>query len=274
MAQSDGLLDPPITYAPVGHCIYCPDAGENGLGNEHIIPFALNGTQVLPRASCDKCGGVTSYLDGVAARSVFYQLRSSAGLRTRSQLPDGFPVILKFEGGREERSMVPADIHSSTVTVPKFALPSLLSGKKSDGNYHLTYTTFMRTSQAFDQFVKAKGAVSSGVESSIKPQQYARFLAKIAHAFAVAKLGAHGFSPLLLDLIHGRNVLCGPELIGSEPTTPPPVGGLMHELGLVNHHRYVVVRIRLFASAQADWVSMPVYLAVAGIKGSLGSMFD
>src|SRR5215467_13531941 len=56
------VLDPPITYPPVGRCIYCPDGA--GEGDEHIIPYSLNGTQILPRASCHDCERITSYIDG------------------------------------------------------------------------------------------------------------------------------------------------------------------------------------------------------------------
>ncbi len=52
--------DPPIVYAPVGRYIYCPDDGSAGLGDEHIIPYSLNGTQILPQASCRKCEKITA----------------------------------------------------------------------------------------------------------------------------------------------------------------------------------------------------------------------
>src|SRR5215469_14973766 len=120
--------DPPVNYPPVGRCIYCPDDGSHGLGDEHIIPYALNGTLVLPSASCHACEGVTSYLDGFAARSVYYQVRTSARMRTRTKLPDEFPAILTYEDGHEERIMVPAAVHPATLALPLFVPPSLLSG--------------------------------------------------------------------------------------------------------------------------------------------------
>jgi hypothetical protein len=57
--------DPVKTYGPVGRCIYCYD-GTSILGNEHIIPFSLNGTHILPQASCLKCAEVTSQVERVA----------------------------------------------------------------------------------------------------------------------------------------------------------------------------------------------------------------
>jgi hypothetical protein len=242
----------------VGRCIYCADGV--GEGDEHIIPYSLNGTQILPRASCHDCERITSYIDGFAAREVFYQVRSSDGMQTRTGLPDEFPVILNFSDGRQERVMVPADIHPATLVLPRFEPPGLLSGRKPDGNFRFQRTAWMRESDAFDEFKRSRGAISAEVDVSIKPQQLSRVLAKIAHSFAVAQLGLGGFTPLLLDLIHKRAVENAP--VGSDPTRPPPAVGVMHELSIVSHETFVVVRIRLFASSSINGNhAMPVYLA-------------
>jgi len=260
--------DPPKIYDPVGRCIYCsysPDDGSTALGDEHIIPFSLNGTHVLPLASCRKCEKVTSYLDGFAARSIFYQIRTSARIRTRTKLPDTLPAILLFEDGHEERVTVPADIHPSVLALPKFAMPHLLSGTRPDGNFQFTIIRWQRASLRWDEFVKARGAKEGAVDCAIKPQQFSRVLAKIAHAYAVAKLGIDGFEPFLVDLIHQRNVVRAPELVGSEPEIPPPTSGVVHELDFIGDNNFVVVRIRLFASSSIDGAhGFPVYLVVAG----------
>jgi hypothetical protein len=141
MSVFDTPSDPPVVFSPVHRCIYCPNDGSDGLGDEHIIPFALNGTQILPQASCHECERITSYLDGFTARSVFWHVRTSAGMQSRSGLPDEFPVILKFEDGREEKVMVPSVIAPLTLVLPKFRMPTLLSGAKPDGNFRFTYTT-------------------------------------------------------------------------------------------------------------------------------------
>jgi hypothetical protein len=49
----------------------------------------------------------------------------------------------------------------------------------------------------------------------------------------------------------------------------PLDGGKIHELDLVPHEEFVVVRIRLFASSSIDGKGgMPVYLVVAGEENS------
>jgi hypothetical protein len=171
-----------------------------------------------------------------------------------------------LEDEHEERVMVPADIHPATLVLPIFAPSDMLSGRQPDGNFQLTVRKWIRESAAFDLLKKERGAKFAEVEATVKPQQFSRVLAKIAHAYAVARLGLNGFSPMLLDLIHGRDVIKGPELVGSDLPTPPPAANVLHELGLVPNPRFVVVRIRLFASFSADGHATPVYIVVAGEK--------
>jgi hypothetical protein len=259
-------VDPSVIYAPVGRCIYC-DGETSELGDEHIIPYSLNGTHILPEASCRTCEAVTSYLDGFLSRDVFYQLRVSGQMRTRGELPKKFPVIFGYADGRKEKEMVSADIHPATLTIPKFRMPDLLSGRPPDGNFYLTHKTWMRESAAFDALKAAKGVTTAEVETWVKPVPFSRALAKIAHSYAVARLGVYGFKPLLRDLIHGRNVGRGPELVGSEPEVPPPATDNIHELelDLLQYPKFVVVRMRLFAGFSiAGEHAMPVHVVVAG----------
>lgn len=187
--------DPPVTYAPVGRCIYCSSSDSHALGDEHIIPYSLNGTQILPRASCRKCEAITSHLDGFIARSVFYQVRASAGIRSRRTLPGHFSVILTFEDGHTERVKAPANVHPSILVLPHFTLPNLLSGIPSDGNFRFTYQMWMRESTHFDDFIKARGAKSAEVEATVKPQQFSRVLAKIAHSLCRCQIDVGGVCP-------------------------------------------------------------------------------
>jgi hypothetical protein len=266
--------DPVKTHNPVGRCIYCYDDSPK-LSDEHIIPFSLNGTHILPHASCLECAQVTSQLELVVCREHFGQLRAHARLRTRRNHPDQFFADLIFEDGHRERVPVPIDIHPSVLVVPQFEMPTLLSRRTSDGNFRIRENIWhVERSLEWDEFVKARGAKQGAIQYPRKPQEFARFLAKIAHAYAVARLGIDGFNPSLTDLILGRNVVRAPELVGSEPEIAPPASGVLHELDLLENGNFLIVRIRLFASSSIEGAhGFPTYLVVAGAKISrLGAL--
>jgi 5-methylcytosine-specific restriction endonuclease McrA len=75
-----------------GVCIYCGcDGKENKLTSEHTVPYSLGGSTELLEASCEACGGITSYLDGYLAGAVFHHLRVHMGLQSRSGHPEVLP---------------------------------------------------------------------------------------------------------------------------------------------------------------------------------------
>lgn len=57
-------MDAPEVYDPVGYCIYC-GSKEGTLSAEHIVAYALGGKWILPRASCEECGKMTSKTETV-----------------------------------------------------------------------------------------------------------------------------------------------------------------------------------------------------------------
>src|SRR5216684_2974371 len=76
----------------IGRCIYC--LSQENLSDEHAVPFSLGGDITLEDASCDRCAGITSYLDGYLARHVFHEFRTHRGLQSRRGLPKELPATL------------------------------------------------------------------------------------------------------------------------------------------------------------------------------------
>jgi hypothetical protein len=92
---------------------------------------------------------------------------------------------------------------------------------------------------------------------------FMRMLAKIGHAFAVATRGKDAFTPMLPELILGKNNAAR-WLIGVDPDAEKlPPHPLPHDLSLeiikVSTGTYLVAAIRLFAS-----IGMPKYRVVVG----------
>jgi hypothetical protein len=90
------------------------------------------------------------------------------------------------------------------------------------------------------------------------PIPFARVLAKIAHLYAMAKLGPQGFRPLLNDLILGRGRGYPAHFVGSirpRRNRPDPPSRERHWVSIgverrIDGRPFLVVRIRLFGEYQ------------------------
>jgi hypothetical protein len=103
-----------------GRCIYCgSDGGAEGLRDEHVIPFALEGNTRIEKASCRDCERRISPVDTHLGRSVFGQHRIHAGVQTRR--PKERPTILpaNFTIGGESVSLdLPIKDHPYALALP------------------------------------------------------------------------------------------------------------------------------------------------------------
>jgi hypothetical protein len=94
------------TFAPVGECIYC--GSKDKLTNEHIIAYSLNGTEVLPLASCRKCAAITSQLERIFARGPAWPMRAAFGFKSyrKKKYPTSLPLVMVI-GGKRQNINVP-----------------------------------------------------------------------------------------------------------------------------------------------------------------------
>jgi hypothetical protein len=170
----------------------------------------------------------------------------------------------------EERRMVPARIHPSTLVVLEFDMPGILSAKSRDASTHFSARAQcrQRPSPEFDEWAKRQGVKSARLDVQQMAAPFARMLAKVAHSFAVATPGVDGFKPFLPDMILGRDKDHLPYLIGGDPNTPAPASGCLHQLShetrVVDDKHLIVARIRLFAGSHTEGRGMPVYYVVVG----------
>ena len=77
-------------YPDVGTCIYCGATGPDlKPSDEHVIAQSLGGTLLLPKSSCDRCGGLTSEPELHCSRKLYAVIRrqlrfpSKRGNKTR-----------------------------------------------------------------------------------------------------------------------------------------------------------------------------------------------
>lgn len=117
-------------YPAVGRCIYCgSDGGANGLRDEHIVPFALGGNAVLPKASCSDCEAIISYVEGFVGRAVFGLMRSFHEIqrRKRTHRPQTVRMTFKTESGDHVREVLMEDA-PPLLFLRQFEPPGILEG--------------------------------------------------------------------------------------------------------------------------------------------------
>lgn len=242
----------------MGRCIYCGrDATEVLLGDEHIIPLSLGGPLVLPQSSCPECARKTAAFELVCGRTMFGPYRLAGDLPTRCALAE-YPVL--------------------SFALPELGPAGLLTGAPSTEVFDadVKIINLVRDSEAH-QAAEAAGNRFE-VPCELRMTEFARLLAKIAHAFAVAELGSGAFRSFLPPFILGEAPNL-PDLVGGiaelEPSRGPFVGPVESRVtGLIQHHldyqivrandgtTYLTVLIRLL-----QFIAPPYCVVVARIDG-------
>jgi hypothetical protein len=241
------------TYAPVGHCIYCgSDGGEQGLGDEHIVPFSLGGMLVLPKASCRACEAITSAFEGRCARIMYgsFRIREKVQTRRPKERPTTLPMGATF-GDKAEVYMMPIEGVIATLPWVHFLPPGYLS-EHPDKEIGWTGATLeVRTDAPRKRSLWDKSNASAfSVSQQFDLDSLARTLAKIAHALCIGEFGSSFFEPWLPPYILGTDRALS-YLVGGVPGSLEPVSEL-HQLrynaGQVANGEWLVsADIRLFA---------------------------
>lgn len=175
----------------VGKCIYCRKA-DVPLSEEHIIPFGLNGNQVLLEASCSDCSKITSAFEGDVLGRAFILPRLGFNMRSRH----GKNKDRKIKASIEHKDNIsfielPAEDCPILFMLPIFMPPEILDnrshqpGIRDTGNFYLNEIRKVPKEKLREKYGPGKIAV----KISYNPNSFARMLAKIAYGFAVAHFG-------------------------------------------------------------------------------------
>ncbi|MEK9282825.1 HNH endonuclease [Bradyrhizobium sp. ISRA442] len=253
-------------YPPVGHCIYC--GSTESLSDEHIIPYGLQpkgGDWFLPKASCDKCANITKGFEGSCLQGTLGPFRAKLNLKSRRKAKSTVERTMNFrEDGRLESSVVPLANFPTSCLGFNWAEAGLL--RHIDPATEFEGELVVRHPKGeIEKYIKDGEAIKI---ARVRPLDYARMLAKIAHSYAVARLGETTFEPLLPDLILGKDANA-PYLIGGDKSGAPLVDqpDALHDVYpqacIVTGVPHLLIGIRLFA-----FMGMPRYLVVTGrIRG-------
>lgn len=186
-------------YGSVGHCIYC--GAMNDLSNEHIIPYGLSGTAVLPKSTCGECAKITGEQERIVLKEYMQQVRAYLGTKSRSKhknAPSKYPLII-MQGGVQETVMFPLDEYPILLHFPIFPPPAFLNPSGYTNGIRMEGIVTVSFGPKPTEVINNLGAASSCYSHDQKPVSFARVIAKIAYALAAAE-GA-------LDKIEGGSLV-------------------------------------------------------------------
>lgn len=256
-----------VKYSPVGRCIYCGKRATEGyrLTDEHIIPRLLGGKLILPNASCEDCARLTNKFETHCAKAMMTTARAHLGIqgkkiKRRSRMPawiDG------------ERKTLPVAEHPGTLVMFANRGPPKIISPNPDSDDGMVQFLSFGFGHDFMKRLSNQGKTLSLLGNGgrhFSSIEFARMLAKIAHAYLTAKKGYDSFKPLLLGFIRGENLDSVWDYIGGPAQEPPPRRG--HQLGIskpvpFGQSQFLVVSIRLFGGLgfPPHWVVTGEYKA-------------
>jgi hypothetical protein len=245
-------------YSEVNRCIYC-GTDEEKLSKEHIIPYALGGTLVLPKSSCRKCADIINKAEQFCLRTMFGPLRIRLDFptRRRKERPKTIPLeIITSVGDREQRILSPHEIPLVCIGF-SFPIPGILRGLPPSETCNGKLIVRFQDDEVRKYL--NNGKIKLGTSNIY---DFCRMIAKIAHSYAVASLGYGAFNPMLPDLILGKSKFFQ-HLVGGDVTTKSQNAQVLHELKLqnclFNGIEYVLASLQLFS-----FIGMPWYQIVVG----------
>ena len=253
----------------IGQCIYC--GATAGLTREHVMPYGLGGDLVLKDASCSTCANETSKLELRLLRGHWWPYRRFLGLPSRRSgetVPD-LPVTVLQANGTSLSANLPME-KQSVALVFEFDPPSILSGTMRDDVPNAP-RVYMKNLAPFPSVVQVAGVdyklqsdEKLNIPVAIDAADLCRFLAKVAHGYAISRGGLNYCSsfvlpPVILGQTRGAQSYVGgisSPLIGSRL----PGSGLHAMMDRVNNG-FRTVYIQLFRD-RGD--PPPIYEVVVG----------
>lgn len=174
-----------LKFNQVGHCIYCGSNSE--LTDEHIVPYGLGGSAVLPKSSCRNCAKITGRIEQFVLRGEMWAVRAALGLSTRSrkESPKELPIKLIRQGVTEE-VMLPIERHPVILSFPIFVPPGIVTGENPKG-ITFRYMAMMGFGKPLKDVLRDEGADDAQFTHTYKIPEFAKMLAKMGWSMAAAE---------------------------------------------------------------------------------------
>lgn len=260
--SADGHVEMPQKLPAVGRCIYC--GGTQNLGREHIVPFALSGTSVLPAASCPDCAAITGKFEQEVLRGPMWAVRSLRKLRSRTQHADA-PATERIEIVRKGVATtvdLPIDHCPLILHFPTFGPPRSLTGSVGTGIDITGVHSILFGPHPETVLRELGGEKISFGSGDYQYVAFAKMLAKIAYAMAVANGDVRYLEgpASVLSAILGERDDIG-QWVGTTAGPTRNYPGLLHRISLVRNRDMglLLAEVQLFADSET-----PAYIVVLG----------
>ena len=172
----------------IGRCVYCGTA-EGKLTEEHVTPFGLGGKLTLLNASCKRCRDITSRFEGAVLHNMFFAARAAMASPTRRPEERERRQRIRIERkGKIEKVEALWQDQWKIVELPIFPVPAHIDGQPySAGIEMISKDTFELLERGED--VARRYGAERMVPRDYRPEDFARFIAKMGYGYAVAAYG-------------------------------------------------------------------------------------
>lgn len=189
----------------IGACIYC-SATEGKLSEEHLTPYALNGTHTLLEASCERCQKITSAVERRVLRDELFAARAALGTQTRHprERLKRKPMFVE-QNGRIQRIEVTWEHQWKVIRLPIFPPPAYIDERSYVcGIEAISMDVFELNERA--ENVARKLEVDRIVPCDLDVRAFARLMAKMAYGYSVERYGLEAFDRVfVLPAILGQS---------------------------------------------------------------------
>lgn len=262
LTATDRILGSHV-YKSVGVCIYC--GATDNLTNEHILPFGLSGSSILPKSSCQQCAAITGKVEQDILRGSFSPVRVFRDLKSRSKHKDAPRQIEVAITRNNNHEVILLNIDEAPILLPFpiYPLPShCLSKESMIGILVSGHHTIRFGSDPLD-IAKRLGGSKIDIDVQLKPVEFARMIAKVGYAFAYAEGEIeHIEGPsFVLPAILGKSDDIG-RWVGNIPNKPIEVfPNYLHRILLHRdtEKRLLFAEVQLFSDSET-----PSYVVVLG----------
>lgn len=237
-----------LKFSSIEKCIYCGET--SNLEDEHIIPYGLGGSAILPKSSCRECAKTTGRIEQFVLRGEMWGVRSALGLSTRSRrdAPKELPLKL-IKNGIKREIMLPLDQHPIVLLFPLFNPPGIITGDIPKG-ITLRYLAQIGFGKNLKNVLRDEGADDVEFTHTYKILEFAKMLAKIGWGMAAAEGKLDKVDPdnSVISAFMAETSSIG-YWVGAYPGELKPDEGTLHTVQIYSDEKLglLIAKIKLFS---------------------------